>query len=436
MLNNGELMKTVLKILFTLSIFYSAGTFAQQVVLRSAISPQQAWIGQQAILHVDVLVDEGWAQVKKFYIDSPDNVFMRQMETQGTRISETIDGVSYSGQRYELMLFSGAEGVIKIPAIPVDVEVKNWGSGGDASIQQLQTPATSFTSRTPADTKGLQGLISTTDMSAEQTWEPEVNELKAGDTIQRTIRLQADDVPGMLLAPVSFSRLDGVGVYQKEPTVADSYGRGELSGTREEAVSYVFEKPGLAEIPAVTFYWWNVSSEQLEMIILDGLKVQVLAGSSTTDADSGQLKDSNRFSLLLLFAALLTITALAVLYRKPIMKNWASYTATRQASEPNVFKRLIKSLRSRDAGSSLRDLMRWIDRIDYDTHSLLLNDFVVKFGDAGLKQAVDDLIRCANNRTPISSSSAIIKPLKSARKEWKKESARKKVVGNVLPELN
>jgi hypothetical protein len=273
-------------------------------------------------------------------------------------------------------------------------------------------------------------------MSAEQTWEPELTELKAGDAIQRTIRMLADDVPGMLLTPVSFSRLDGVGVYQKEPTVADSYGRGELSGTREEAVSYVFENPGLAEIPAVTFYWWNVSSEQLEKITLDGLKVQVLPGASTIDADSGQLEASNRSYLLLLFAAILCISVLAVLYRKPIMNSWASYTATRQASEPMVFKRLIKSLRSRDAGPSLRDLMRWIDRIDYDTHSSLLNDFVVRFGDMELKQGVDDLIRCNNEDKSIASSSAIIKTLKSARKKWKKESARKKVVENVLPDLN
>jgi hypothetical protein len=429
-------MKTVLKILFTLSIFYSAGIFAQQVVLRSAISPQQVWTGQKAILHVDVLVDEGWAQVKKFYISSPDNVFMRQMETQGTRISETIDGVPYSGQRYELMLFSSAEGVIEIPAIPVDVEVKTWGAGGGASVRQLKTPATSFTAKTPADTKGIQGLVSTTNMSAEQAWEPEPTEIKAGDAIQRTIRLQADDVPGMLLTPVSFARLDGVGVYQKEPTVADSYVRGELAGTREEAVTYVFEQAGPVEIPAAVFYWWNVSSEQLEKITLDGIKIQVLPGTATTDKSSGQLDASNRGYLLILFAAFLCITGLVVLYRKRIMNSWTTYTAARQASEPMVFKRLIKTLHSRAARPSLRELMRWIDHIDNSTHSPLLKDFVIRFGDIELKQGVDELICCTNEDKSIASSSSIIKALKSARKKWIKERARKKNDVNILPELN
>jgi hypothetical protein len=429
-------MKPLVKILVALGFFYSAGIFSQQVVLRTAISPEEVWTGQKTILTVDVLVDEGWAQIKKFDIASPDGVFMRQMETQGTRISEEIDGVDYTGQRYELMLFSRADGVIEIPAFPVDVEVKTWGAGGGASIQQLETPATSFIARVPADAQGLQGLVSTTSMSADQSWNPESIELQTGDAIQRTIKLQADDVLGMMLAPVSFSQVDGVGVYHKEPTVADIYDRGELSGTRQEAVSYVFEKPGLAEIPGVTFYWWNVSSEQLEKITLDGLKVQVLPTTSSIDAGSGQLEARNRPYLWLIFGAFLCMIALAVLYRKRIMNAWASYAAKRQESEPVVFKRLLKSLRSRDAGSSLRDLMRWVDCIAYSTHSSLLNDFVVEYGDTDLSQGVDELIRCANDGAPITSPSAIIKPLKTARKEWKKESARKTAVANALPDLN
>jgi hypothetical protein len=429
-------MKPLVKIFIALSLFYSAGLFAQQVVLRTAVSPEEVWTGQKTVLTVDVLVDGGWAQIKKFDLASPDGVFMRQMETQGTRISEAIDGIDYTGQRYELMLFSRADGVIEIPAFPVDVEVKTWGAGGGTSIQQLQTPATSFIAKVPADAQGLPGLVSTTNMSADQSWVPESIELQTGDVIQRTINLQAVDVLGMLLTPVSFPRVDGVGVYQKEPTVADTYNRGELSGTREEAVSYVFEKPGLAEIPAVTLYWWNLSSETLEKITLDGLKVQVLPSTSTTDAESSQLDAGNRTYQWLLAGAFLCITVLVVLYRKRIMNAWASYAAKRQESEPMVFKRLLKSLRSRDAGSSLRDLMRWIDCIAYSTHSSLLNDFVEEYGDTELDQGVDELIRCANDGAPFTSPSAIIKPLKTARKEWKKESAGNKGVANVLPELN
>jgi hypothetical protein len=429
-------MKPLVKIFIALSLFYSAGLFAQQVVLRTAVSPEEVWTGQKTVLTVDVLVDGGWAQIKKFDLASPDGVFMRQMETQGTRISEAIDGIDYTGQRYELMLFSRADGVIEIPAFPVDVEVKTWGAGGGTSIQQLQTPATSFIAKVPADAQGLPGLVSTTNMSADQSWVPESIELQTGDVIQRTINLQAVDVLGMLLTPVSFPRVDGVGVYQKEPTVADTYNRGELSGTREEAVSYVFEKPGLAEIPAVTLYWWNLSSETLEKITLDGLKVQVLPSTSTTDAGSSQLDAGNRTYQWLLAGAFLCITVLVVLYRKRIMNAWASYAAKRQESEPMVFKRLLKSLHSRDAGSSLRDLMRWIDCIAYSTHSSLLNDFVEEYGDTELDQGVDELIRCANDGAPFTSPSAIIKPLKTARKEWKKESAGNKGVANVLPELN
>ena len=429
-------MKTLVRIFIALSLFYSTVLFAQQVLLRTSVTPEIAWIGQKVILNVDVLVNEGWAQILKLDTASPDDVYLLQMETQGTRISETIDGVSYTGQRYELMLFSRAEGVIEIPAIPVDVEVKTWGADGGTSVQQLQTPAASFTARAPADTKGIRGLVSTTQLSADQIWDPEAIELQTGDAIQRTIRLQADEVPGMLFAPVSFAQVEGVGIYQKEPTVADRYNRGELSGTRQEAVSYVFEQAGTVEIPAVNIYWWNVSAEQLEKITLDGLKVQVLPVSSASDADADLLEAKSRPYLLLAFGALLGIAALVLLYRERIKEYWAAYKAKRHDSEPAVFDRLIKSLRTRDARSSLRDLMRWIDRIDYSTHSPLLHEFIVKYGDTKLKQGVDELIRCVTEGNPIPSSSAIIKPLKRARKVWRKDSTRRQSVVKVLPELN
>ena len=57
-----------------------------------------------------------------------------------------------------------------------------------------------------------------------QSLQPQPGDLKVGDSLARTITVEAADLPAMLLPPVRFAAVDGLSVYPDQPTLADKAG--------------------------------------------------------------------------------------------------------------------------------------------------------------------------------------------------------------------
>ena len=122
---------------------------AENIILRAAATPENGWVGQKILLQVDVLAKDGWAQLKKVGDIEVSGAYLLRLESQGTRLNETVDGNTYTGQRYEFMLFTQREGRLTIGPVPVDVEVTVWGGGEGKQVHRMSLPPVEFTTRTP-----------------------------------------------------------------------------------------------------------------------------------------------------------------------------------------------------------------------------------------------------------------------------------------------
>ena len=142
--------------------------------------------------------------------------YVVRLQTQGTRLNETIAGVEYAGQRYELSLFAQKGGKITVPTIPIHVEISRSGDQAGTESHQLKTPTLAFDVKIPPGTENLKGIISTTELKAQQQWTPPPQEFKVGDAVKRTIVLSAADISGMGFYPVGVSYNQRVGdLYQQ-----------------------------------------------------------------------------------------------------------------------------------------------------------------------------------------------------------------------------
>ena len=129
-------MRTVVTLLMLASLFTPVAYSAGDIVLRAATEPAEAWVGQRVVLQVDVLGEGGWAQITRFgEVDIP-GAYLIRTDSQGTRLQETIDGVSYTGQRYEVSVYPQKAGTIEVPPVPVEVTIKTWGAGASQTAQQ------------------------------------------------------------------------------------------------------------------------------------------------------------------------------------------------------------------------------------------------------------------------------------------------------------
>ena len=99
--------------LMLLSLLCPVASGAGDVVLRTAVEPAEAWVGQRVVLQIDVLGEDGWAQISRFGDMDLPGAYLVRTDSQGARLQDTIDGVSYTGQRYEVSIYPQLAGVIE-----------------------------------------------------------------------------------------------------------------------------------------------------------------------------------------------------------------------------------------------------------------------------------------------------------------------------------
>jgi hypothetical protein len=384
------------------------------------VTPEEAWVGQKVVLHVDVLAKDGWAQLKKVTDAEVEGAYLLRLESQGTRLSETIDGDSYTGQRYDFMLFAQRDGKITVPPVPVDVEIKTWGADAGTRIERLSLPLVEFVTRTPPGADGIRGLISTSILTASQDWDPETESPMVGDAIKRRITLRAEDVSGMAFAPTLHNAMENLGIYPGEPTVEDKYSRGDLTGTRVETVTYVVERAGDFELPSVELRWWNIDTEELQHIVLPGLTLQVTGRL----AAASQPKERPSWSALI---PLLVVIVALLVFGGRVLAGWTAWRQVRNESEATYFRRIRRSVRSGDQNAVLSDTMRWLDRINDDSQAARLDLFMQKYGDSQTRAAVLDRRE--------SDAMVFLSSLAAARKRWQQAQSGGEA-GYLLPDLN
>jgi len=402
---------------------------ADPIILRTAVTPREAWVGQKVVLHVDVLAKDGWAQLTKVADTSVDGAYLIRLETQGTRLGETLEGDSYSGQRYEFMVFAQRDGKLTVPSIPVDVEVKTWGAAGGAHTEQLQTPEVEIVASMPPGAEGIRGLISTSRLTANQRWDPKPESVVVGDAIRRTITMSAEDVSGMAFVPKRYGDIEDVGVYPGEPAVDDNFARGSLTGTRIETVTYVFERARDLEIPDILFSWWDINANELKQITLPGLSLQVAANPAVSPDNSQEIDDLQSKRLWWWFVlAIVAIGAIVLLFGKRISIRWTAWRKARREREVVYFQQVRRSARTGDPRALLRDTMRWLDRINDHTQPARLDEFLVQYGATQSRVDTLDLDRAG--------IALFMNQLSNARKQWQSAAQREYIVNRLLPDLN
>lgn len=409
---------------------------AEDILFRTEVTPEEPWVGEQVLLSVDVLAKDGWAQLKKIGNTELDGAYLLRLETQGTRLNESIDGDTYTGQRYEFMIFPQRAGRFAILPIAVDVEVKSWGVGRNTQLHRLSLPLIEFTARTPPGAQGIRGLISTAKLTANQTWSPEIDSATVGDAIERTITLRAEDVSGMAFTPLRHNQIAQVGIYPGEPTVEDTFNRGDLDGTRVETVTYVFEGSGDVEIPGVEFSWWDVRLSELKRIELPGLSLRIAARAGMGSAVGQTTRQLNTRVLWAALVAVLVAVFAAFRFGGLALDRLAARRKARSEREAVYFKHVMRSVRSGDQKAVLRDTMRWLDRINVDSQAARLDQFLRQYGDTVVQVAAMDLVKTLTLVRNPSATITFGRGLASARRRWQKAQRVERQAECLLPHLN
>ena len=97
----------------------------------------------------------------------------------------------------------------------------------------------------------------------------------------------------MLLPPLPVFRTEGLASYPQTPEITDKTNRGDLTGVRNDSITWVVEKPGAFEIPGIRFQWWDPVNRELKQQIVPGMSLDIQPSAvdetaKMTASDDGQ----------------------------------------------------------------------------------------------------------------------------------------------------
>lgn len=312
------------------------------------------WVGQRVTLVVTLYTKTSFDTAPSFDLPRLSGAVLLPPEDRPVLGTERVERVQYTTGRHELSLFVLRPGEATIPPFRVRfASAPRWGAPPEDRV--LTTPELRVEAALPPGAEGLRTLICATSLEAEQAFEPQVDRATVGDAVTRRVTLKAEGVPGMVLPDALAAEVEGCAAYPDEPAVQDDRERGAFTGTRRDAVTYVFERPGGVELPTLVLRWWNLDSEQLETLRLPGASYAVAPApveATAPTAVAGHRHGWGERLGLLIVAALALIAAVTAVRHRGV----------EQASEATRFRELSAACAANDAPRALRAAYAWLSR--------------------------------------------------------------------------
>ena len=252
------------------------------------IDPPRVVVGQRTTLRIDVLAPNYMTSPPELPGFQVRNAVTRQL--QSVNLSEQRNGTSYAGVRFEFAIYPQEPGSFAIS--DQKVKVKYAAEPPAVREELLSLPRVSFEAFIPDAAADLNPFLAASQLTVEQSVQRSSDPLKVGDSITRTVTIQAEETPAMLLPPVTFPAVDGLAVYPAQPALQDkTEGRTDaLTATRTDSATYILQRPGDYVLPAIDVRWWNAGEGRVETAHLDAVTMQVAPNPAVQPAGTSAPK--------------------------------------------------------------------------------------------------------------------------------------------------
>ena len=215
-----------------------------------------------------------------------------------------IDNVRYGVYEKRYVIFPQRSGPLEIPDILFRGEVTDGSS--NFVFRNLNTRrVTAFIEGITVDVKERPASVQSTDfwlpvsnLTLEESWSTDINDLRVGDSVVRTVTMTADGLDGAVLPPFGTTQIAGMNLYPDPPQIERTFVDGSIVGTRIETTSMVPTNSGTVVIPEISIPWWNIETDQLEATVIPSTTITVATISGTVPSEQAIASTENLEELL------------------------------------------------------------------------------------------------------------------------------------------
>ncbi|MEK1907569.1 MAG: hypothetical protein AAAB13_17460 [Pseudomonas sp.] len=334
-------MKPLLLALLGLLAFDARAEQPEVRIETSLVPDTTVMVGGTLRLQVDVLVETWFTAAPQLPDLQIPGAVVTPPGGEAEKLNESRDGKTFFGLRYSYLISPSQVQEYRIPALPIQATL----GPGNTTVVVLSQPL-SFRAQQPPGFAANQTVLVAENVTFTQQIAYSATPLKVGDSITRTLKLEAAGAQSMLLPAPALEDIDGLKRYPRAPLVSNiDNGRGTVSGgQRSDSVVYIVEQAGHYRLPAIELKYWNSQTNQAQTVSVPAVDFAATANSTykapfSITADLQALGQQSRVHLSRHWLALTGLLVLAVLllyFARPLWARgysaWRRWQAKRQAA--------------------------------------------------------------------------------------------------------
>jgi BatD DUF11 like domain len=345
-----------------------------------------------------------------------DNAFVRPLEQKS--FQRTMNGRPWLVHEVRYAIFPEQSGTLEIPAQTFSGRESaprrsffDLGGGG-RSLRRTTQPLQINVLPRPATFPDATWLPAR-ELTLEENWSTPPEQLRAGESATRTIRIQAEGLQGAQLPPVLFPATDGLKYYPDQPVINDTESPTGLVGSRVDSAALVPTRAGSWQIPELRIPWWDTQAGEVRYAVLPGREITVAAADPATNmttlapstaptidigtgiatgpiavAGTAEVRRWQVFSAISAVGWLLTLAYLVWSRRK---SGTPRPPTAENSSEKQAYKQLLQACADGNAMQARRELIAWTAAL-FPTRSVIsLSQVAALLADTRLNSELDKL---------------------------------------------
>lgn len=391
--------------LYLLALLLTRPCVAQTPVVRAHFEPaKNILVGQPVRLVVSVFVPNYFTGSPDFPEFEIENAIVVLPQDRPQNSNEQINDFTFAEITETYTIYPQQQGDFQLP--PAEIAVSYARTPPKSTVTHLTLPALAFHADVPAAAKDLDYFPPTTQLTIQEKWSAPLKNLRAGDSVERTITVTATRMQAMLIPPLPLQAPNGIRVYPDEPSVQDQKtDRGEfVFGRRTQSAKYFIQKEGDYTLPAIELRWWNVSTNRLVTATLPAAHFTAVANPNYSVelppepeqvplAQPKHVSFWTKHKFWIRIAAPCCIAALFLLwlgwiYLPRIGVRLQAWRMRHKHSEPMYFHDLQSACKGNHASEAFTSLLKWLTCAH---PGATIQEFVNSTADSTLSSEIDRL---------------------------------------------
>ena len=348
--------------------------------IENSLSHTEAYVQQQLLLNVSI-----------YHSIQLDDMNISDLELTGATVKKvgqnsfyrTVKGIRHRVHEINYAIFPEKPGELLIPEQTFTARELGQGRlflNGGKLLRRKSEPHSITIKPIPKNYTG-DNWLPAEDINIQESWSSDPEQLRAGDSITRSITVTAQDLTAAQLPPINFERIKGIKLYPDKPETNNQESTTGLTATRTDSTAIIATQPGTITLPSITVHWWDTKENKAKRAEIPARTINVLASLDdhanqsnaidhstkplTTDESSKEIITVvNPFWMICSFILLLLWLITAFAYWRLKNRNLPDSKNTTGASDINLsekkaFEQLKEACRRKNAGDIRAALINW-----------------------------------------------------------------------------